>query len=403
MKTIAGGRHAGHFRADVLQHFDAVVAGEPERNLPALFADLERGALKPVYELPPADVRDIPTYRYDLMDYRINPYTVPVVEASRGCPFACNFCVLTGWERYRTRPIDDVLRDIDRMQWNRGLLGIADRTFSFSDNNLGGSPKYLRELCEALIPRKVYWGCALTYNILMDHDLVKLMGRAGCRYIYTGLESLSPESLKSMRKGQNTLKDVSAVMRRTFAAGIMLSFGLLVGTDGDTEDYLERLPDHLDQLDTYMVTFIGIVCPYPETPFFRTVASEGRLLPGVISHDLDGYTLCHRPRNLSPEAAIHHFKRLCNVVGSPARAVKNTWHQLFLSGLPRYRPLIVGGGREAVSVKHPLRNQARTYIAGQDPIEAWDAPQRVSPALHEGILTVPIEGRRAAVPDAELV
>ena len=40
------------------------------------------------------------------------------------------------------------------------------------------------------------WGCAVTFNILEDDGLVRLMARAGCRFVYTGLESLSPESLK---------------------------------------------------------------------------------------------------------------------------------------------------------------------------------------------------------------
>ncbi len=38
VRTVAGGRHAGHFVEDALQHVDAVVTGEPERAVPAVFA-----------------------------------------------------------------------------------------------------------------------------------------------------------------------------------------------------------------------------------------------------------------------------------------------------------------------------------------------------------------------------
>jgi len=34
---------------------------------------------------------------------------------------------------------------------------------------------------------------------------------------------------------------VEAVIRRTFSSGILLSFGLIVGSDGDTNEYLEKL------------------------------------------------------------------------------------------------------------------------------------------------------------------
>ncbi len=80
------------------------------------------------------------------------------MEASRGCPFACNFCVLTGRETYRYRPVEHILRDIGRMRWNRNLFGIARNTFMFYDNNLGGSPRYRGELCEATARLFSDWG-----------------------------------------------------------------------------------------------------------------------------------------------------------------------------------------------------------------------------------------------------
>jgi radical SAM superfamily enzyme YgiQ (UPF0313 family) len=316
----------------------------------------------------------IPTYRYDLVDFSQNPFRLPSIEASRGCPFTCNFCVLTGWERYRYRPVADVVHDIEHhMRFNKNLFGVLDNGFGFTDNNLGGSPKYLRELCDALIPLKKTWGCAMTWNVLQDQDLVRHMARAGCRYVYTGLESLDPDSIASMNKGQNRLKETGAVLRRAFEAGVMVSFGLLVGSDGDTDAYLERLPEYVDELGTAAVTFLGIVCPYPETPFFETVAREGRLLPGATSRDFDGYTLCHRPKKLDPSATVEHFKRLCKELGSFSSLARNTWGQLKLCNLPRYRASILTGALERRSIVAPLANPARTFIAGQDPIETWDA------------------------------
>ena len=374
MTTVAGGRHASHFREDALQHFDAVVADDPEANLPALIADFQRGELKPVYALPPVPPAQIPTYRYDLIDYRTNLLRLPGIEASRGCPFSGNFCVLTGHEQYRYRPIDHVIRDIrDRMIFNKRIPGLTNDGFSFLDNNLGGSPRYLRELCEALMPLKKIWGCALTFNVLRDAELVRLMGRAGCRYVYTGLESLNPESISSMNKGQNKLSEVREVIQRAFASGIVLSFGLLVGADGDTNEYLARVPEYLHDLGDHCPTFLGIVCPYPETPFFAQVAAEGRLLPGVISRDLDGYTLCHRPARMHPSEVIDHFQRLSRALGSLRNVGRHVLSRLMTSDLPRYKACVVMSAPEVMSLRAPLANRSRSYIAGRDPIEAWDA------------------------------
>ena len=376
MVTVAGGRHASHFVDDAECYFDAVITGEPESNVPALIQDFEKGQLQKRYSLTSVGPTAIKPYRYDLIDFTSNKLRLPGIEASRGCPFACNFCVLTGHERYRYRPIPQVIDELQtRMRWNPNFLGVMEKSFIFLDNNLGGSPKYLRELCEALLPLKLTWGCALTFNVLEDDSLVRLMARSGCRYIYTGLESLNPDSLKAMNKGQNKLSEVDTVVQRVFSAGILLSFGLIVGSDGDTNEYLYRLPEYLADLKYFSVTFLGIVCPYPETPFFRELQAEGRLQPGTISRDYDGYTLCHRPKNLHPSEVVEHFTRLCHTLGSLPNIARHYWSKLTMSDLPRYKMTILFSGPEILSIRNPVRNKARRYIAGLDALEDWDARQ----------------------------
>lgn len=371
--TVAGGRHANHFPEDVLRYFDAVVTDEPEANVPALIEDFSHGKLQRRYDRTSTGPAAIRPLRYDLIDFSTNRVRIPGIEASRGCPFKCNFCVLTGHEKYRYRPVADVIHEIEtKMHWNRNWCGLIDNCFSFLDNNLGGSPKYLRELCEALLPLKKIWGCALTFNVLKDETLVKLMSRAGCRYVYTGLESLNPESISAMNKGQNKLSEVGRTIQRTCESGILLSFGLIVGSDGDTNTYLERLPEYLTELGNHSITFLGIVCPYPETPFFRELAAEGRLLRGTSIRDYDGYTLCHRPKNLHPTEVVEHYVRLCHSIGSVASVAKHWAERLFMSNVPSYKRIALFSGAESLSVKNPLGNRARTFIAGQDAIEPWD-------------------------------
>lgn len=373
MKTVAGGRHAVHFPEDCLRYFDAVVTGEPESNIPALIEDFTRGEMKKRYSLPPAGPTEIKPYRYDLIDFKHNRVRMPGIEASRGCPFSCNFCVLTGWEAYRYRPIKSVIDEIEfKMHWNQHYFGLLKNSFMFLDNNLGGSPRYLRELCTALTPLKKYWGCALTFNVLRDEETVKLLAQAGCRYIYTGLESLNPESIKAMNKGQNKITEVNQIIRRCFARGILLSFGLIVGSDGDTNEYLEKLPDYLAELQHFSITFLGIMCPYPETPLYSALKKEGRLLPQTTSRDYDCYTLCHRPKFLHPNEVAEHFQRLCLTVGSLPNIARHYWTKLWSSKIPRYKLCILGSGPEILSLRNNIQNNERRYIAGLDPLEEWD-------------------------------
>jgi hypothetical protein len=48
--------------------------------------------------------------------------------------------------------------------------------------------------------------------------------------------------------------------------------------------------------------------------------------------------------------------------------------------MPNYKKVILASGPEILSVRNPIRNAERKYIAGLDPIEAWD--RRMMEELH---------------------
>jgi len=387
MVTVAGGRHASYYPDDCSNYFDAVVVGEPEGNISLLIEDFAKRRLKKIYRNPSAGAAAITPYRYDLIDFRSNRYRLPEIEATQGCPFSCSFCVLTGFEKFRCRPVKDVVDEIEfRMRFNKYHFGLFDNAFIFSDNNLGGSLRYLKELCQALIPLRKTWGCALTMNILRNAETVSLLAKAGCRYVYTGLESLNPESLSSVNKKHNRLSEVKAIIATCYRHGIILSFGMIIGLDGDTNQYLERVPEYLDDLRAYSVTYLGLVCPYPETPLFRDLRQRRRLLPGLTIRDFDGYTLCHRPERLSPSETIEHYRKLTQRLSTSFRLAKFVGTKFWASAVPRYKLALLLLTRELASIKVPTANPKRTLLAG-DAIEAWDETQMRSLGLEPQRIT----------------
>ncbi len=375
MKTVAGGYHASFYPEECLKYFDTVMIGEPEGNLPAYFSDLEKSQVKKIYNVVHGDMPKVPPARHELVRFSQNRFRLPALEASRGCPYSCNFCVLTtdGTGKYRYRPVDEVVSEIKHaMQWNTRFFGKFSHLFQFLDNNLGGDKAYLRSLCEALIPLKKIWGCSLTFNVLRDNELLSLMAKAGCRFIYTGLESLNAESLKSMNKGQNSLKDLRGVIRNVYSKGILLGYGLMVGTDGDTNDYLKRLPDYIREIEGYFITFIGIACPYPGTGYFKQLQKEGRLLPNTTIRDYDCYTLCHRPLKLSPSETVEHYQRIVKEVTGLKNSLRHYKSKWGLSSLSRYKLTILLSALEMRSINVALKNKKRSYIGGTDMLEEWD-------------------------------
>lgn len=58
-----------------------------------------------------------------------------------------------------------------------------------------------------------------------------------------------------------------------------------------------------------------------------------------------------------------------------------------MSNLPRYKQVITFSGPEILSIRNPLKNPARRYIAGLDPMEEWDTRQMAALGLKPQQLT----------------
>jgi radical SAM family protein len=367
-KTVYGGPFASAFPDLCQPYFDTVVVGDPETSVPAVRADFGRRALKPRYtatEFRPGEARPP---RFDLMSGQ--SYTPLCLEATRGCPFECEFCVLTGLgTRHHARPVADVLRDIRQGQeatrdrwrpWRHRVVG-------FADNNLGGSLPYLRELCAALTPLGLQWYAAVTFNVAANPELVRLMSRAGCRVLYVGLESFNPETLRDMNKNQNVVSKVRAVIDNCRRSGILLVSGLMISPLTDGPDYLQAIPARLEACGLHIPTFICFESPIPGTPHFRRLAArrEPALLPDALLRDFTGYTLTVRPARAPLDEFVGAYRELINKVYSPWRRLRKLADDLpyFLPGGYWFPALLDTIDTLAVD---PTPDCSRSLIAGSD-------------------------------------
>ena len=131
----------------------------------------------------------------------LQPEPVVPLHASLGCAWGrCAFCAISfsgrADRRHRERPVDDVVRDMSRIQREIGC-----RRFQFVDHAI--APARLRDLARAIIAAglDVEWMCWTRFDSGMDPETAHLMYRAGCRLVSLGLESASPRVLVAMNKG----------------------------------------------------------------------------------------------------------------------------------------------------------------------------------------------------------
>ena len=311
--TVYGGPFASAFPQLCQPYFDAVIVGDPEASVPSAYDDFSRRVLKPRYIATNYAAALVPTPRFELIADQ--SFTPLCLEATRGCPFHCEFCVLTGLgTRHHVRPVADVLKDIRAGQHavRRGWPSLRNRIVGFADNNIGGNLPYLRELCAALHPLKLQWYAAATFNVVANPDLVKAMSAAGCRVLYVGLESFNPATIHDMQKDQNVVAKIRAAIETCRRNGILLISGLMISPLTDDLEYLASIPDHLRASGLHIPTFICFESPIPGTPHFARLAAmqEAVFLPNALLRDFTGYTLTVRPARAPLDEFIAAYRSL---------------------------------------------------------------------------------------------
>ena len=110
-KTVFGGVMASTYPELCLPFFDSIVIGDAEGSVQQIYKDFNEGSLKSTYVSSAYDPKEVPVPRFDLL---AGKQLIPLsFEVTRGCPFACEFCALTGiGTRHHVRPPETVVRDI---------------------------------------------------------------------------------------------------------------------------------------------------------------------------------------------------------------------------------------------------------------------------------------------------
>lgn len=292
-KVVLGGLHVLSCPEECAPHADALAVGEGAAVWPAVLRDVEGGALKPVYHGSyRKPYRDDPPPRRDLLDRR-SFLTTTSVNATRGCHNRCGFCYLStdGLQMpYQCRDVDQVVAEIE---------ADGQPYFVFTDNNLGSRPAYLRELCRALRPLDRIWSAAVTLDITDDPSVVREMALAGCTGVFIGFESLTDANIADARKKSPRAADYARRVRTFHDHGIQVNGSFVLGFDHDRPDCFEQLVDWIEQVRMESATY-HILTPYPGTPLFRQMDSEGR----ILHRDWSRYDTAHvvfRPKRMTPE------------------------------------------------------------------------------------------------------
>ena len=298
-KVILGGLHVLSCPEECAPHADALALGDGVQLWPRILADVEAGRLGFRYAASyENDYRDDPPPRRTLLA-RTSFLTTTSLIATRGCHNRCGFCYLA----------TDGLRMPYRMRDPAQIaaeFAADDQPYAvFIDNNLGSRPDYLRALCRALRPLERIWSAAVSIDVTDDPTLIRDMALAGCTGVFVGFESLTDENLADARKKTPRTADYARRVRMLHDNGIQVNGSFVLGFDHDRRDVFARTAEWVEENRLECATF-HILTPYPATPLFRQMESDGRLL----HRDWSLYDTAHavfRPRHMTAEELEHGY------------------------------------------------------------------------------------------------
>jgi radical SAM superfamily enzyme YgiQ (UPF0313 family) len=286
--VVMGGFHASLQPEEVGRYAESVVVGEAESLWPNVIDDARHGRLAKTYHQKgrPALAGMNP----DRSIFRGKRYLpIGLVEAGRGCHFKCEFCaVQTVFGATQTRrPIDDILREVDRVKHEKKL-------FFFVDDNITSNLDQAKEFFRALIPLKVRWVSQSSINAAHDEEFLDLLVRSGCMGVLIGFESLDPRNLKDMNKSFNTMRGGFTQALANLRRHRVRVYGTFIfGYDRDTPDSFSQTVEFAKEHAMYIAAFNHLT-PFPGTPLYHRFRTEGRLLYDAWWLD-DRYRYNHIP------------------------------------------------------------------------------------------------------------
>jgi radical SAM superfamily enzyme YgiQ (UPF0313 family) len=303
--TVMGGLHATVLPDEVLQHCDAVVVGEGELNWLAVLEDFERRRLQRRYEPKGRqfDLADSPMPRFDLATpTKYNRFTV---QTQRGCPRRCEFCAssILVSARYKLKPVSRIIDEI------RAIKRVWPHPFiEFADDNSFVNRRHARALMDSLAAEDVRWFAETDISIADDRDLLVRMREAGCAQLLIGLESPTAGGVEGIEMNANWKRkrhdDYKAAIERIQSAGIAVIGCFILGLDGDTVDVFDAVSRFVEDSGLYQVQ-ITVLTPFPGTPLYARLLSEGRLLDRDSWERNTLFDVTFEPRHMSVEQLEH--------------------------------------------------------------------------------------------------
>lgn len=281
---VLGGPEAGHLphRVD-FSRADYIISGEGEvafyELCKRIFADDA-----PEEHFIKAALPDLKTIRLPYSAYSDEDvaHRYIYVEASRGCPFECEFCLSSVDEKVRNFPLDTLLEEFEIL-WQRGA-----RSFKFIDRTFNLNMTFANRVMDFFLSKEPPYFAH--FEVIPDHfpDVLKskiALFPPGSLQLEIGIQTLDPVIAKGINRPLKLDKIFDNLKFLENETSAHMHLDLIVGLPGETLEGFGRNLDILCSL-THSEIQIGILKNLSGTTLSRHDKEHGMLYSDTPPYDI---------------------------------------------------------------------------------------------------------------------
>jgi radical SAM superfamily enzyme YgiQ (UPF0313 family) len=358
LRVILGGPEVSYEteQQEIVRLADYVITGEADLKLAEVCQRLLAGE-QPVEKIISAELPDLNhvTLPYELYSDEDVAHRVIYVEASRGCPFTCEFCLSSLDIPVRQFPLGPFLAAMDRLL-ARGVqhFKFVDRTFNL---NLSVSRRILEFFHERYRP-----GLFVHFEMIPDRlpdALREIIARfpPGALQFEIGIQSFNPEVCARIRRRQDNVRTAENFRFLREKTGVHLHADLILGLPGETLESIAAGFDQLVALGPQEIQ-VGILKRLRGTPIVRHDVEWQMVYSPLPPYEI----LQNKLLDFGTLQRLRRFARYWDLVANSGNFVESTPLLWFNVGQASSLSL-VGGGRAGAPPAPPDDSPRATAVA----------------------------------------
>lgn len=317
---ILGGPEVSYEIEDqpIVQLADYVVTGEADLKFAELCAQVLAGE-RPETKIIPAPLLEFSrlVLPYDLYDEHDVAHRIIYVEASRGCPFTCEFCLSSLEIPVRQVPLPSLLEHLQR------LLARGVKHFKFVDRTFNLNVKVGREILEFFLGR-YQPGQFFHFEMVPDRlpdALREVIARfpAGALQFEVGIQTFNEEVAGLIRRRQNYQRLEENLRFLRCHTGAYIHADLIAGLPGETLESFAAGFDRLLAMEPHEIQ-VGILKRLRGTPIVRHDAEWQMVYNASPPYEI----LQNKLLDFATLQKLRRFARYWDLIGNSGNFVETT-------------------------------------------------------------------------------